>query len=120
MLPMDKKNKVKVIIGGALYVLQGNDSPEHMQRVASYIDKVMADVKKLDISNRMSTTQIAMLTSINVANDFIKAENKLNEQDLENNGFYNEFNKLELENAALNDKIAELQTELTKRRSEAK
>lgn len=116
---MGKKNKIKVIIGGALYVLQGSDSPAHMQRVASYIDKVMTDVKQLDISNRMSTTQIAMLTSINIADDLIKAENKLEERDLENNGFYNEFDKLEKENAALRDKIAELQIEFTKRQTEA-
>ncbi len=117
---MGKKNKVEVIIGGAFYVLQGSDSREHMQRVASYIDNVMKDVKKLDISNRMSTTQIAMLTSINVADDFIKTEKKIEEQDLENNGFYVEFTKLENENAALLEKISELQTELTNRRSEAK
>ncbi len=117
---MENKNKIEVIIGGSLYVLQGRESPEHLQRVASHIDRVMNDVKKLDISNRMSTTQVAMLTSINVADGLIKAENKLKEQDLENNGFYNEFTKLENENAALKDKIAELQTELTKLRTEAK
>lgn len=117
---MDEKNKIKVIIGGTLYVLQGKESPEHMQRVASYIDRVISDVKKLDISNRMSTSQVAMLTSINIADDFIKAENQRKEQDLENNGFYDEFNKLEKENAALKDKISELQTEITKLRLEAK
>lgn len=117
---MSQKNKIEVIIGGALYVLQGSESSEHMQRVASYIDGVIRDVKKRDISNRMSTTQIAMLTSINVADDLIKAKNKLKEQDLENNGFYNEFGKLETENTALRDKIAELQTELVRLRSEAK
>lgn len=117
---MDKKNKIEVIIGGAVYVLQGKESPEHMQRVAAYIDKVMTDVKKLDISNRMSTTQVAMLTSINVADDFIKAQNKLKEQDLENNGFYEEFNKLEQENAALLEKIAQLQIELSKQSTQAK
>lgn len=120
MLPVGKKNKIEVIIGGSLYVLQGLESQEHMQRVASYINKVINDVKKLDLSNRMSTTQIAMLTSINVADDLLKAENQLKEQDLENSGFYNEFTKLEKENAALMDKIAELQTELTRLRLEAK
>lgn len=117
---MDKKNKIEVIIGGAVYMLQGKESAEHMQRVASYIDRVITDVKRLDISNRMSTTQVAMLTSINVADDLIKAENKIKEQDLENNGFYEEFSKLEKENAALMDKISELQTELIRLRVEAK
>ena len=117
---MGKKNKIEVIIGGVMYVLQGKESEEHMQRVASYIDKVIADVKKLDLSNRMSTAQIAMLTSINVADDLLKVKNQLQEQDLENSGFYNEYAKLEEENAALNDKISELQTELTRLRLEAK
>ena len=116
---MGKKNRVEVIIGGAMYVLQGSDSPEHMQRVASYIDGVMGNVKKMDLSNRMSTTQVAMLTSINIADDLIKAQDEVKKRDLENNGFYVEFDKLEKENAALNDKISEMQIELTKRRTEA-
>lgn len=120
VLPMGKKNKIEAIIGGTLYVLQGAESQEYMQQVALYIDRVISDVKKLDIGNRMSTAQIAMLTSINVADDLLKAEKKLKEQDLENNDFYNEFSKLEKENAALREKISELQIELTKLRLEAK
>lgn len=117
---MGKKNKIEVIIGGGLYVIQGDESQEHMQRVASYIDKVISDVKKLDLSNRMSTAQMAMLTSINVADDLLKAQKKLEDQDLENNDFYKEFTKLEKENEALKNKISEMQTELSAIRRKAK
>lgn len=117
---MSEKNKIEAIIGGNVYVIQGNESPEHMHMVASYIDRITRDVKELDIGNRMSTTQIAMLTSINVANDLMKAKKELKEQNLENNGFYNEFTKLEKENEALRNKISELQTEITRLRSKTK
>ena len=117
---MDKKNKIEVIIGGNSYRLQGRESQEYMQKVALYINRTMEDVKKLDVANRMSTTQIAMLTSINVADDLLKVKKQLEEQNLENNDFYSEFAKLEQENAALRDKISELQIELTKLRLEAK
>ena len=120
VLLMGKKNRTEVIIGGAMYVLQGSESPEHMHKVASYIDKVMGDVKKLDLSNRMSTSQVAMLTSINVADDLLKVQRQLEEQDLENSGFYNEYNKLEEENAVLRDEISKLKTELTRLQAEAK
>ena len=117
---MGKKNKIEAIIGGNSYVLQGHESQEYMQKVALYINRMMEDVKKLDVANRMSTTQIAMLTSINVADDLLKVKKQLEEQSLENNDFYSEFTKLEQENAALRDKISELQIELTKLRLEAK
>lgn len=120
MLLMEKKNKIEAIIGGSVYVLQGHESQEYMQQVALYIDRTMGNVKKLDVQNRMSTAQIAMLTSINVADDLLKLKKQLEEQNLENNGFYDEFSKLEKENAALKDKIAELQIELTTLRSKAK
>ena len=58
---MNKKNKIETIIGGNSYVLQGHESQEYMQKVALYIDRSMDDVKKLDVANRMSTTQIATL-----------------------------------------------------------
>lgn len=117
---MSKKNKIEVIIGGVSYVLQGKESPEHMRSVATYIDDVINDVKKLDISNRMSTAQIAMLTSINVADDLIKCEKKLAEHKKEQEEFFNEFTKLENENTALIDKIAEMQIEITRLRKKAK
>lgn len=117
---MSKKNKIEVIIGGSVYVIQGDESPEHMQRVASYIDQVINDVKQLDISNRMSTAQMAMLTSINVADDLLKTKKKLKDQDLEHNEFYKEFDKLEAENKALTNRLLELQTELERLRRRAK
>lgn len=124
---MGKKNKIEAIIGGTVYVLQGEESQEYMQQVALYIDQKMNKVKKSDIGNRMSTTQIAMLTSINVADDLFKtkeklklAETALQDQDLENSNFYSEFEKLEEENAALMDTIEQLQLELTKARMESK
>lgn len=124
---MGKKNKIEAIIGGTVYVLQGEESQEYMQQVALYIDQKMNKVKKSDIGNRMSTTQIAMLTSINVADELFKtkeklklAETALKDQDLENSNFYSEFEKLEEENAALRDTIEQLQLELTKARMESK
>lgn len=123
VLPVSKKNKVEAIIGGNVYVLQGRETQEYMQQVALYIDRKMNEIKKSDMGNRMSTSQIAMLTSINVADDLFKLkeelkerEKQLQEQDLENSNFYNEFEKLEKENMALKEKISQLQLELTKAR----
>ena len=70
---MDGKNKIEVLIGGKVYTLVGIESDEYMQRIALYIDKKMNEIRKTDLSKKLSTNAIAILTSINVADDLFKA-----------------------------------------------
>lgn len=74
---MNLKNKVEVKIAGVVYTLVGVESFEYIHKVAKYIDT------KLDIitnsNNKLSTTMASVLTSINIADDYFKALDRIDE-----------------------------------------
>jgi cell division protein ZapA len=70
---MTLKNKVNVNIAGYDYTLVGVESYEYIQKVARYIDNKYFEVS--NTSTKLSTSMKAILTSINVADDYFKAIN---------------------------------------------
>lgn len=67
-----EKKKVKVLINGAEYTLVTAESPEYVQRVAVRVDKTLAEIAMAN--KRLSTAMLAMLTSINLADELVKLE----------------------------------------------
>lgn len=120
---MTAKNKVNVRIAGKDYTLVGTESDEYIQKVGLYIDKKMNEIMKAN--SRLSTSMVAVLTAINVADDFFKAyesesalrkELKKAQDELE---MQRETNKaISGENAILNNRNTNLQLELAKREAE--
>ncbi len=120
---MTPKNKVNVRIAGKDYTLVGTESDEYIQKVGLYIDKKMNEIMKAN--SRLSTSMAAVLTAINVADDFFKSyenesalrkELKKVQDELEKQG---ETNKaISGENAILNNRNTNLQLELAKREAE--
>src|SRR4051812_49378210 len=68
---MTVKNKVYVRIAGKDYTLVGIESDEYIQKIAMYIDKKMLEILK--VNSKLSTSMAAVLTAINVADDYVKA-----------------------------------------------
>lgn len=97
------KNKVEVIIGGTIYALQGEESPEHISKVASLIDKKLEQVQQGKPSGNLA--KMYMLVAINVADDYLKLEQELNQ-------YSKELEKCNAENLVLKDKLKELTLEL--------
>ena len=58
---MSSKNKTEVLIDGKIYTLSGYESEEYLQRVATYINNKLAELKKLD----------------GYADDYFKAKNQV-------------------------------------------
>jgi cell division protein ZapA len=117
------KNKVEVRICGKDYTLVGVESDEYIQRVGLYIDKKMNEITRTN--NKLSTSMAAVLTAINVADDFFKAHE--NENSLKRELKHsieeidrqkNEMLRLSDENTLLNSRNASLQLELAKREAE--
>lgn len=73
---MSSKNKTEVLIDGKIYTLSGYESEEYLQRVATYINNKLAELKKLDGYARLSQELKSILLELNVADDYFKAKNQ--------------------------------------------
>jgi len=73
---MTVKNKVVVKILGQEYTLISDDSREHMQRVSNLVDDKMREL--YNSNKKMSTSMVAVLTALNMTDEYLKA---LDEQD---------------------------------------
>lgn len=74
---MTARNKVELRIAGKDYIIVGTEPEEYIQRVGHYIDRKMGEVLKSSIN--LSTSMAAVLTAINIGDDFLKThENEAN------------------------------------------
>jgi len=65
------KNIVKVKILDKTYALRATKSPEHLQQVAAFVDERLKELK--ESMPDISTAKLAVLTSINIADDLFSA-----------------------------------------------
>lgn len=120
---MSTRNKVELRIAGKDYTIVGTEPEEYIQKVGHYIDKKMTEV--LRNSTSLSTSLAAVLTAINVADDFFKCRES--EQDArkelkkaldELESLNEEKQRLLMENTTLGEMNATLKLELAKREAE--
>lgn len=120
---MTPKNKVEIRIAGKDYTLVGVESDEYIQKVGLYIDKKMNEITMRN--SRLSTSLAAVLTAINVADDFFKSHEREVTVRMEMDSAAEELERLRLENSKLREdneelsnKNTALQLELAKREAE--
>ena len=82
---MAVKNTAKVIIGGKIITLGGYESEEYFQKVASYINKKMAELSGMPGYSRQPMETKHTLLSLNITDDYFKAKKQAEifEQDLQ-------------------------------------
>lgn len=87
---MSSKNKTEVLIDGKIYTMSGYESEEYLQRVATYLNNKISEIKGMDGYQRLSSDLQAILLNLNTADDYFKAkkqadnlENELAEKDKE-------------------------------------
>jgi len=68
-----EKSKTTVKIAGHEYNIVSTDAPEHIQRVAAYLDRRMTD---LATASRLSPNMVAVLTAMNIADEMLKAQDE--------------------------------------------
>ena len=99
------KNKVRITIDGKSFTLMGNETEEHMQNVAAYIDQKMREIRKTAQSVSLDSSLAYVLTSINVADDYFKeVERSL--------ALEAEVDELKLQCMTLKNTISELENKL--------
>jgi cell division protein ZapA len=123
LIVLTGKNKVELRIAGKDYTIVGTEPEEYIQRVGHYIDRKMVEIMRT--SNKLSTSLAAVLTAINVADDFFKSresemslkkELKRAQEQLES--LKEEKQRLKQENASLAGQNETLRLELAKREAE--
>ncbi len=76
---MDKKTDVEVIINNKKYVICGYEGPDYLEQIANYINKKLTALKNEDWYNRMDSDLKNVLLEVNLADDYFKAEQKIQE-----------------------------------------
>ena len=115
---MDNEYKVEVILEGEIVTLKSTEPPEHMQKVANYIDRKLQAVKAKNLTAVIDDKMRTLMLSLNVANDYFKAKDELDTLKNVQSKFVSELTKLQKENAKLNEKLGSMETELEKNRNE--
>lgn len=72
---------VTVDIYGEQYPVKTDDEPEYVQKVAQYVDKKMKEIA--DTGKVVTTSKIAILAALNIADELLKAELARQERDSE-------------------------------------
>ncbi|NLJ72167.1 MAG: cell division protein ZapA [Syntrophomonadaceae bacterium] len=70
-------NKVSVEIFNEEYVVKGSENPEYITMLASYVDRRMNMIKQRNPN--LSTTKVAVLTSLNLADELNKLQEDYDE-----------------------------------------
>jgi cell division protein ZapA len=66
---------IKVELLGQQFTLKGEENPAHLERVASHVRKKLGLISTG--SKSISPTKLALLTALNIASDYIKANDEI-------------------------------------------
>ena len=67
------RTRITVRIAGRDYPISSNDTEEYVRRVASYVDRKLTE---LELATRLPSQQLAVLTSVSIADDLLKAHDE--------------------------------------------
>lgn len=70
MNKMGRKNKIVIRINGQEYPIAGYEKKEYLLKVGSFVDEKMEAISSKN--TRLSTSMVAVLTSINIADQYFK------------------------------------------------
>ena len=71
---MSSKNYIDVIIDGKIYNIGGFETEAYLQKVASYINNMIAEFKQNENYRVQKVDMQRILLEINIANDYFKAK----------------------------------------------
>lgn len=74
---MTAKKSAEVIIDGRVYTLSGYEEEAYLQKVAAYINHKINELHQLDDFKRFSSDTKATLVELNIADDYFKAKDRI-------------------------------------------
>lgn len=79
----EEKRRTVVTIYGQQYTIVGTEKSEHVKSVAKLVDNKMKEIKK--VNPYLDTTKLAVLTSVNIVDEYIKLKEKVEQLEAEKN-----------------------------------
>ena len=76
---MAQKNDIKVVINNKVYTLSGQESEDYLQNVATYINGKIAECQSSEAYRRFNAEYQNVLLALNIADDYIKAKDQVNQ-----------------------------------------
>ena len=80
---MSSKNTVQVLIDGKVYTLSGYEDEDYLNRVASYINSKLAELKSAEGFRRQNRETQNTMTYLNIADDYFKCKRQADILELE-------------------------------------
>ena len=111
-------NKVDVVICGEVITLKSDEEEAHLQRIARYIDRKLAELTAVNAHASINERIRTLLIALNVADDYFKTADALARANAQQDKYINELGRMQKEYALLKEKFYELQGELALTRSE--
>ncbi len=114
---MAESTDAKIVIGGKTLLVSSEESYDHLQKVADYVNSKLEENKKSEGYEKMSIDTRFMLLELNIGDDYINTKEKLDEALIELAGKNKELYELKKEYESLKknyqiarDQVIELQT----------
>lgn len=76
---MAQKHDIPVVINNKVYTLSGFESEEYLQNVATYINSKIAECQTSEGYRRLNFEYQSVLLSLNIADDYFKAKQQVNQ-----------------------------------------
>lgn len=86
-----------MVIDGKVYMLAGNGSEPYMQRIASYVDGKIRELKQQSDYGKLPQEYKSILLALNIAEDYYKLQDEFNIFNQEHQENKQEFYKLKQE-----------------------
>ena len=114
----NKKNDTEVIINNKRYTLSGFESEEYLQKIATFINSKINDLKSQDAYKTMDAEMKAVLLEINLADEYFKLKRQYDESEDDSDSKSNEIYSLKHEIMSLQTKLETSNKEIERLRDQ--
>lgn len=115
---MNKYHDIEVIINNKRYTLSGYESEEYLQKIASYINSKHQEFRSKDAYKFLDADLKNILMQINIADDFYKNRDRMNEVEKDNEAKSKEIFDLKHEIIQAQTKLDSTQKEIEELKKE--
>ena len=115
---INKKNDTEVIINNKRYTLSGFESEEYLQKIATFINTKIGELKSQDAYRNLDSDTKSILVQINIADEYFKLKRQFDESEDDSDSKSNEIYSLKHEIMSLQSKLEKANKEIERLKGE--